>query len=66
LPIFCEKIGVFLKNFFAEFFGENILKIITSVPGEMVVRVLHLRELQSIASVLHVQIAEDADNPAHL
>jgi hypothetical protein len=51
LTIFCEKIGVFLKNqcydqhfalfsfvlsqkrkFFAEFFGINILKIITSVP----------------------------------
>jgi hypothetical protein len=51
LPIFCEKIGVFLKtnvmikflqkvaavwaknaNIFAKFFGENILKIITSVP----------------------------------
>jgi hypothetical protein len=49
LTFFGEKIGVFLKNqcydqnlalfwvknanIFAEFFGENILKIITSVPG---------------------------------
>jgi hypothetical protein len=37
--IFVEKIGVFLKNqyyyqkFFADFFGENILKIIISVLG---------------------------------
>jgi hypothetical protein len=47
-PIFGEKIGVFLMinffqnlalfrvknaNFLAKFFGENILKIITSAPG---------------------------------
>jgi hypothetical protein len=29
LALFCVKNA----NFFAEFFGENILKIITSVPG---------------------------------
>jgi hypothetical protein len=28
--------GVKNANFFAEFFGENILKIITSVPDEVV------------------------------
>jgi hypothetical protein len=44
LPIFGEKIGVFLKNqksssslskkgqYFAKYFGDNIFKIITSVP----------------------------------
>jgi hypothetical protein len=49
VPIFCEKNCVFLKKnnvffqklvlvkndiFFAEFFGENILKIIASVPDD--------------------------------
>jgi hypothetical protein len=65
LPIFGEKIGVFLKyqcydqlfskfsyvlsqkrHFFAKFFGENIIKIITSVPGHPAVNRHGVREGQ--------------------